>query len=71
MPADQRKKVILIGIIGFGNIASTLFDVLARDGRARFEAVAVLEAPPAVRARRRGGLLAKAVGTLRRWSGRS
>jgi len=34
-----------LGIIGFGNIASTLFDVLARDGRARFEAVSVL-CPP-------------------------
>lgn len=31
-----------LGIIGYGNIAAALLDVLARDGRARFEAVAIL-----------------------------
>lgn len=34
-----------LGIIGYGNIASTLLDVLARDGRARFEALAILCQP--------------------------
>lgn len=31
-----------LGIIGYGNIAAALLDVLAGDGRARFEAVAIL-----------------------------
>lgn len=36
-----------LGIIGYGNIAAALLDVLAGDGRARFETVAVLAQPGA------------------------
>lgn len=36
-----------LGILGYGNIAAALLDVLSRDGRARFEAVSVLARPGA------------------------
>lgn len=36
-----------LGILGYGNIAATLLDILARDGRARFEQVAILARPGA------------------------
>ncbi|MEW5422743.1 aspartate dehydrogenase [Amorphus sp. 3PC139-8] len=37
-----------LAILGHGNIAATLVDVLGRDGRARFEAVSVLARPGAI-----------------------
>lgn len=48
-----------LAILGYGNIAATLVDVLGHDGRARFEAVHVLARPGAVE-RARASLAEKA-----------
>ena len=54
MTAQQQRK---IGIIGFGQIGSSLYEQVVEDQNGMFQVVGVLEADPAAAAKAPGGLI--------------